>query len=285
MARTIKAPRGFSLCNRRECVVVLALVLFLLALVFSSYSLRSKAITPQNKFFTRSFRSELIPRREPMDVSVIVLTYNKSEYIPAIASSLFRCKIDWSLQLIIADNGCYNNTISVVNDVQNIYGAHRVRRIAICTNKRYADANNFAAKASDSKWLLFLNDDVIPEDSFLGNMKSFLELMSTISVSVAAVAPKLLFPSGRVIEAGSIVRSDGSTDNFYRFISFLVSVHVALTHSLYLLFSCLMFMLLRSYQRGRRMQPSGALLKADTLQLSGLSARGGGCILRSRRVP
>jgi glycosyltransferase involved in cell wall biosynthesis len=218
MARVSKISRGHSNSCRRTCVVAIALVIFILALVFSSNSIDSRVTRRSDQHFPKAFRSNVIQRPNSVDVSVILLTYNKSDYIAAISSSLFRCNIDWSVELVVADNGCFDHTISVVNTIQSMYGAQRVRRIPICTNRRYADANNFAAVSVVTKWILFLNDDVIPDDSFLGNMKMFLDQMGAIGVSLAAVAPKLLFPSGRVIEAGSIVRADGTTDNFYRYV-------------------------------------------------------------------
>ena len=79
-------------------------------------------------------------------------------------------------------------------------------------NHGFLSACNRGAKATDEPFLVFLNDDTLPLDGWLE------PLLGTFAEhpEAGAVGGKLLYPDGRLQEAGGLVFSDGSGANFGR---------------------------------------------------------------------
>lgn len=153
-----------------------------------------------------------------VDVSVIVLTYHNADNVEHIASVLLNESSPWTTEVLVVDNGCFNETAERIKRMQMHTGLQRLQLIKLCGNRPYSVANNFAvsAVAESSQWVLFLNDDVLPVAGFITGFHAVVEAAAVLQVQVGGVGGKLLFPGGSVIEAGSLIRSDGTTDNFYR---------------------------------------------------------------------
>ena len=110
-------------------------------------------------------------------LSVIILTYKNSELLLRLLDALCSLRSSWSYEVIVADNGCFAETKAVVER----YGASTsgtstsafVKYLAICTNEKYAVANNKAVgvASKSTEWFLFLNDDVMPMSGFLTNFQ------------------------------------------------------------------------------------------------------------------
>ena len=141
-----------------------------------------------------------------VDVTVILLTFNNSKYLEEIIQSLFDGKdMGWSIFVVIADNGCFEETHDVVRRLLNNTNNYKnITYLQICDNKSYSIANNLAVKSSptSSKWILFLNDDVIPAEDFFTQMKAVYDANNALGIKIGALAPKMLFANGRVVEAG-----------------------------------------------------------------------------------
>lgn len=161
------------------------------------------------------------------DLSVIVLTYNGAGRIADIVHSLVACGSSWAVEIIIVDNGCSSDVILMLHQLRIMKMNASLRYLALCDNEAYSVANNIGARASvpESRWLLFLNDDVLPSKGFLNNLKATVHVAIARGIKIGGVGGKLLFGDGKVIEAGSLIRSDGSTDNFYRFAVCCATLH------------------------------------------------------------
>lgn len=259
--------------NSRSLSVPLVL-LFLVALSTLSLNIRDGAAASSSQGFAAGFRGSgnnnvvtgpesTAPEAQDdaVELSVVLLTLDASTRVAGVVRALLRCPARWALEVLIVDNGCSNATATMVNKLHEEGG--KVRHVRLCDNRPYARANNFAVglASPSAQWVLFLNDDVLPAAGFLDGIRSVADVAAALGTPVGAVGGQLLFPGGEVIEAGSLVRRDGSTDNFYRYD---VSTPSALSrYDLMGDIRC---------QRGAALQRAGVLRQARALLLRGLSA-------------
>lgn len=74
------------------------------------------------------------------------------------------------------------------------------------TNQGFLRNCNQAAKAARGKYIMFLNNDTKVTEGWLSSLVNLIESDSTIGM----VGSKLVYPDGRLQEAGGIIWSDGS---------------------------------------------------------------------------
>jgi hypothetical protein len=159
-------------------------------------------------------------------LSVMILTYNNSIILEEILRSfLFLETIpssSFSLEIIVIDNGCFPSTLQMIPPFYSLYKNHSsdlsLVHLKFCNNTQYATAYNLAIRSISptSNWILLLNDDVIPRSHFLENFIHHLSISSLLKLEIGAISCKLLWPNHRIVEAGSVIRANGATDNFLR---------------------------------------------------------------------
>eukprot|EP01041_Mallomonas_annulata_P011609 gene11609-24306_t len=180
-------------------------------------------IIPWGKTSTKLVCPSFTHSEDPI-ISIIILTYKNSELLARLLDTLCILHSNIPFEVVVGDNGCFRETRALMqrygasSSSRQIKTTSNVKYFPICTNERYATANNRAAAgaAASTQWLLFLNDDVLPMSGFLDNLQSVLDSQELLGRKVGALGCKLLFPDMRLVEAGSIVKADGSTDNFFR---------------------------------------------------------------------
>ena len=144
--------------------------------------------------------------RDPI-VSVIIPTFGKADYTLRCLASIAAYPPHAPIEILVVDDA---NTDGCTAQLASIQG---IRLIVNPSNLGYLRSCNAAARISNGKFLLFLNNDtqVLPHwlDALLA---PFAE-----DRNVGAVGSKLLYPDGRLQEAGAIIWSDGSGWNYGRF--------------------------------------------------------------------
>jgi len=144
------------------------------------------------------------------DLSIILLTYNNSELLSLLLSSIVKQEVEFGFELIIADNGCYDQTREKIKSALETRAlSFSWKLLSLCDNPGFSEGNNRALKYTnkDSKWILFLNDDVRLMKGFLQHMFS----LGKQEPDIGGVGCKLLNGDGtKMIEAGSIIWRDGS---------------------------------------------------------------------------
>jgi O-antigen biosynthesis protein len=85
-------------------------------------------------------------------------------------------------------------------------GVSGVRALHAGLNLGFGGGNNFAAKHARGTYLVFLNDDAAVQPGWLGALIAAAEADET----VGAVGSRILFPDGRLQEAGVVIWSDAS---------------------------------------------------------------------------
>lgn len=194
---------------------------------------------------------------EDVFLSVVILTYNSATLVNRTLSTLLQSPggshvgasliPPWRWEVLLVDNGCLPSTWEVYAHHRRYHTTTKdghdfpssLRYIPLCNNTRYSVANNLAVSeytARSAQWLLFLNDDVVPQQrgrpgsggSFLWNFHSLLAAHTSSHPSatrrgqqqkrydIGAVGCKLLFGHHKIVEAGSVILSSGKTDNYLR---------------------------------------------------------------------
>ena len=143
--------------------------------------------------------------QEPL-VSIIIPVYNEYRITVNCLRALRENTTGISYEVIIADDCSTDLTATIGERISNI------RVVRGSENLRFIGNCNRAAEHARGKYLLFLNNDTAVCPDWLPPM---LELLETRE-SVGIVGPRLLFPNGRLQEAGAIMWRDGSAWNFGR---------------------------------------------------------------------
>lgn len=138
---------------------------------------------------------------EAPQVSIIIPVYGNVKLTIECLSSILRNTSDVSYEVLIVDDGSDDTTADVLRRVRNIAYLRNTRRLG------FGLSCNAAAERARGAFLLFLNNDVQVTPHWL------TPLVRTFSAfeHVGAVGPKILFPDGRLQEAGVRINRDAST--------------------------------------------------------------------------
>lgn len=145
------------------------------------------------------FHEEKMPR-----VSIIIPVYNEFHYTYNCLASILRHTKEISYEILIADDGSIDATKKIEEKV------HGIRVIRHEKNLRFLKNCNAAAKEARGEYLLFLNNDTQVQDDWL---MPLVHLMDK-DISIGMTGSKLLYPDGRLQEAGGILWNDGSAWNY-----------------------------------------------------------------------
>ena len=131
-----------------------------------------------------------------MDLSVVIITYNSAQYISECLRSLIDEIGVLKSEIVLIDNKSDDDSLEIVTEFSNSNLPENINiRILINeTNTGYAPANNQGMRNSSGEYLLLLHPDVQMQKNSLKVMMDTLNEDSSIGM----VAPKFLFPDGRI---------------------------------------------------------------------------------------
>src|SRR5262245_52219843 len=144
------------------------------------------------------------------NVSVLIAVWNKLEYTRRCLDVLLEQRSPLLREIVIVDNGSTDGTAEYLSEL-----AAREPLVTVLSpgeNLGFVGGNNLAAEHATGDYLGFLNNDTEPRDGWLEELVATAEADAT----VGAVGAKLIYPDGRLQEAGGIVFADASGWNYGR---------------------------------------------------------------------
>ncbi|MEP7042979.1 MAG: glycosyltransferase [Dokdonella sp.] len=157
---------------------------------------------PREDFAPFALASSDAPR-----VSIVMPVYNKIAYTSACLRSIAAQAGATPFEVIVVDDASSDATPRRLADVAGL------RSVRNADNLGFIGSCNAGAAIARGDYVLFLNNDTIVTAGWLEALLSCIEQ----APQAGLVGAKLVYPDGRLQEAGGIVFNDGSGWNYGRF--------------------------------------------------------------------
>lgn len=140
-------------------------------------------------------------------VTIVIPAFNHREVtarcLQSIAESWFE---SLAVQVVVVDDGSSDDTSMLVTKLRGVDYVRNGR------NEGFVHACNRGALLAQGKYICFLNNDTVVRDGWLDHLVSTVESEEAVGV----VGSKLVYPNGRLQEAGAIIWRDGTGWNVGR---------------------------------------------------------------------
>jgi O-antigen biosynthesis protein len=140
-------------------------------------------------------------------ISIIIPVFNKWKYTYNCLDSLIKNINGVSFEVIVVDDGSTDETGLMVKKIKNLV------YVKNASNLGFVGSCNNGAKKAKGKYVVFLNNDTYVKKGWLGALFNTFENNKNIGL----VGSKLIYPDGRLQEAGGIVWENNNAWNYGRY--------------------------------------------------------------------
>ena len=147
------------------------------------------------------------PVRDSVDVSVIIPVFNQLQFTQSSLASIQDNQADQSLEVIVVDDSSTDGTEETLPRIPGLVYLRNEENVGFV-----ASCNRGAAKARGN-YLVFLNNDTVVTAGWLSALRETFQF----EPHAGLVGSKLIYPDGRLQEAGGIIWRDGSGWNRGKF--------------------------------------------------------------------
>ncbi len=144
------------------------------------------------------------------NASILIVCFNNLPLTRACLERLIEVTPTDLYELVLVDNGSTDGTSAYLSRLADTLPADRFQLLTLPENLGFVGGNNAASRLARGRHLVFLNNDTLPGEGWL---EGLLETMEQ-GPSVGAVGAKLIYPDGRLQEAGSRLFRDGTGYNY-----------------------------------------------------------------------
>ena len=139
--------------------------------------------------------------------SIIIPVFNQVEYTKQCIEAVWETCKGMNYEIIVIDDCSSDGTDEYLQSLGSRVRAHRNEK-----NQGFILNCNYAASIANGEYIVLLNNDTIPQENWL---EALAEPFSMYE-NVAATGALMIHPDNKVLEACSIVFSDGSGWNYGR---------------------------------------------------------------------
>jgi GT2 family glycosyltransferase len=158
-------------------------------------------------FWTTEIQPLSLPKVSSNPVaSIIIPVFNQELHTFNCLKSLLENTVGTSYEAIVVDDASTDDTAAMLSQIENL----KIVRNRV--NAGFINACHLGARHAAGRYLVFLNNDTQVRRGWLAALTDVMEN----DAKVGLVGAKLIYPEGRLQEAGGIIWNDASGCNYGR---------------------------------------------------------------------